>query len=166
MNSKAFEAVFVSVIRENEKIIYKVCSFYTSNNDDLKDLFQEIVLQAWKAYPKFKNGCKVSTWLYKIALNTSISQYRKEKNKPTHQTIGNLNFDLPDDFGLENEENMKLLYEMVSQLNDFEKALILLYLEDKKYDEIADITGLSVTNVATKLSRVKEKLKTKATQLV
>mgnify|MGYP003193785398 CR=1 FL=1 len=107
------EQEFVSVVREYERVIYKVCYLYTTPNATLNDLYQEVVLNLWKAFPKFRRECKISTWIYRIALNTW----------------------------------------------QLEKSIILLYLEEKSYEEIAEITGLTLTNVATKLSRIKDKLK-------
>ena len=136
------EQEFLSVIREYERVIYKVCYLYTHPNAPLNDLYQDVVLNLWKAYPKFRKECKISTWIYRIALNTCISFYRKEKNVP--ETIN---------------EMLKQLYQMINQLGQLDKSIILLYLEDKSYEEIAEITGLTVTNIATKLSRIKDKLK-------
>ena len=134
------EQEFLSVIREYERVIYKVCYLYTHPNAPLNDLYQDVVLNLWKAYPKFRKECKISTWIYRIALNTCISFYRKEKNVPE---IISLTKD----------------YQMINQLGQLDKSIILLYLEDKSYEEIAEITGLTVTNIATKLSRIKDKLK-------
>ena len=136
--SAPIEQEFLSVIREYERVIYKVCYLY--------------------ANPKFRKECKVSTWIYRIALNTCISFYRKEKNVPE---IVSLTRDT--DWAIEAHdpinEMLKQLYQMINQLGQLDKSIILLYLEDKSYEEIAEITGLTVTNVATKLSRIKDKLK-------
>jgi RNA polymerase sigma-70 factor (ECF subfamily) len=120
------EQEFLSVIREYERVIYKVCYLYTTPNATLNDLYQDVVLNLWRAYPKFRRECKVSTWIYRIALNTCISFIRKEK---------------------------------INRLGQLEKSIILLYLEEKSYEEIAEITGLTITNVATKISRIKDKLR-------
>ena len=128
----------MSVIREYERVIYKVCYLYTTPNATLSDLYQEVVLNIWKAFPKFRRECKVSTWIYRIALNTCISFIRKEKNIP---------------------EIVTLTQEADRSEGQLEKSIILLYLEEKSYEEISEITGLTVTNVATKLNRIKDKLK-------
>ena len=150
------EQEFLSVIREYERVIYKVCYLYANPNAPLNDLYQDVVLNLWKAYPKFRKECKVSTWIYRIALNTCISFYRKEKNVPE---IVSLTKDT--DWTIEAHdpinEMLKQLYQMINQLGQLDKSIILLYLEDKSYEEIAEITGLTVTNVATKLSRIKDK---------
>ena len=123
------EQEFVSVVREYERVIYKVCYLYTTPNATLNDLYQEVVLNLWKAFPKFRRECKISTWLYR-----------------TEETD-------------ETQAMLRQLYRMINRLGQLEKSIILLYLEEKSYEEIAEITGLTLTNVATKLSRIKDKLK-------
>ena len=131
---------------------------YTHPNAPLNDLYQDVVLNLWKAYPKFRKECKISTWIYRIALNTCISFYRKEKNVPE---IISLTKDIDRTIEAHDpiNEMLKQLYQMINQLGQLDKSIILLYLEDKSYEEIAEITGLTVTNIATKLSRIKDKLK-------
>ena len=141
------EQEFVSVVREYERVIYKVCYLYTTPNATLNDLYQEVVLNLWKAFPKFRRECKISTWIYRIALNTCISFIRKEKNIPEIVTLN------------QEADRTEELYRMINRLGQLEKSIILLYLEEKSYEEIAEITGLTLTNVATKLSRIKDKLK-------
>lgn len=152
------EQEFLSVIREYERVIYKVCYLYASPNAPLGDLYQDVVLNIWRAFPKFRKECKISTWIYRIALNTCISFIRKEKNVPE---ITTLTYEA--DWMIEENdplhEMLKELYRMINQLGQLDKSIILLYLEEKSYEEIAEITGLTVTNVATKLSRIKDKLK-------
>ena len=151
------EQEFVSIIRENERIIYKVCYLYTTPHATLNDLYQDVVLNLWKAYPKFRQECKVSTWIYRIALNTCISFIRKEKNVPELVTLTPAA-----DRTEETDETQLMLqqmYRMINRLGPLEKSIILLYLEDKSYEKIAEITGLTQTNVATRLSRIKEKLR-------
>lgn len=152
---KQMTEAFIQIIREHERLIYKVCSLYT-NNEDKSDLYQEIILQAWRAYPQFKGQAKVSTWLYKIALNTAISINRKKRVKQHYEESILLNF--PDPMSGDDEQ-YKILYKVISQLPELERALVLLYLEDRSHSEIAEIMGISVSNVATKLSRIKDKMK-------
>ena len=151
------EQEFVALIQTNERIIYKVCYMYTTPNNTLNDLYQEVVLNLWKAFPNFRRECKVSTWVYRIALNTCISFIRKEKNIPEIITL-TLENDRTDDED-ETETMLKQMYKMINQLDQLEKSIVLLYLEDKSYEEISEITGLTLTNVATKLSRIKDKLR-------
>ena len=144
------EQEFVSVVREYERVIYKVCYLYTTPNATLNDLYQEVVLNLWKAFPKFRRECKISTWIYRIALNTCISFIRKEKNIQEADRTEETD---------ETQAMLRQLYRMINRLGQLEKSIILLYLEEKSYEEIAEITGLTLTNVATKLSRIKDKLK-------
>lgn len=145
---------FMQMIQQNEGIIYKVASFYTDKDHPLSDLYQEVVLNLWKAFPSFRGESKYSTWIYRIALNTCISFYRRSRKNVTYVDIS---MDIPDVES--NNEEIQELYRLINQLGKIERALVLLYLDDKPYKEIAEITGLSVTNVATKLSRIKDKLK-------
>ncbi len=155
-NSKQEEA-FVGLIKENEWVIYKVCSFYISDEFPLADLYQEVVCNLWKAYPKFRNECSISTWIYRIALNTCISGMRKELRKPRHVALVDLKEYLVEPESM--EENIREMYKLIHQLKNLERAIVLLYLEEKSYQEIADITGLTLNNVAIKLMRIKEKLR-------
>ena len=147
----------MSVIREYQRVIYKGCYLYTTPNATLSDLYQEVVLNIWKAFPKFRKECKVSTWIYRIALNTCISFIRKEKNIPEIVTLTQEADRSEEDD--ETQAMLRQLYQMINRLGQLEKSIILLYLEEKSYEEISEITGLTVTNVATKLNRIKDKLK-------
>ena len=146
----------MSVIREYERVIYKVCYLYTTPNATLSDLYQEVVLNIWKAFPKFRKECKVSTWIYRIALNTCISFIRKEKNIPEIVTLTQEADRSEEDD--ETQAMLRQLYQMINRLGQLEKSIILLYLEEKRYEEIYEITGLTVPNVATKHNRIKDKL--------
>ncbi len=154
---------FISVIKDNQKLIFKVCYSYCNNSETRKDLEQEILLQIWKSFKKFDGRVKISTWIYRIALNTAISFYRKEgkinnKTISIDESIISLT-NLEDDSEI--NEKISILYKLIEELNEFDKALILLYLDDYKYIEIANILGISETNVATKISRIKKILKEK-----
>ena len=153
------EQEFLSVIKEYERVIYKVCYLYTSRNATLNDLYQDVVLNLWRAYPKFRGECKISTWIYRIALNTCISFKKKKKNVPEIVTLT----PYESEWMTEEQDSFQLmlkeLYYLIGQLGQLDKSIILLYLEEKSYEEISEITGLTVTNVATKLNRIKEKLR-------
>lgn len=151
------EQEFVSMIRTYERVIYKVCYVYTTPNASLGDLYQEVVINLWKAFPKFRKECKLSTWIYRIALNTCISFMRKEKNLPEIISLTQ-SFDRMEEDD-ETQAMLRQLYRMIDRLGQLEKSIVLLYLEEKSYEEIAEITGLTVTNVATRLSRIKDKLR-------
>ncbi|WP_294139938.1 sigma-70 family RNA polymerase sigma factor [uncultured Sanguibacteroides sp.] len=151
------EKEFIGFIQDHQRIIYKVCYMYSRDAEHLNDLYQETVINLWQGFPEFRKEAKPSTWVYRIALNTSISYFRRFLKKSKTVPIMTVS-DLPVDernIGKEIEE----LHVLINRLGQLEKALILLYLEEKPYQEIAVITGLSVSNVATKLSRIKEKLK-------
>ena len=150
------------MIRENERVIYKVCSLYVSETFPMEDLFQEVILNLWKAFPRFRNESSRSTYIYRVALNTCISNIRRESRRPRQVPLS-LSTDVafePDRVG----EDIRELYRLIRRLKTLERAVILLWLEEKSYREIADVTGLSVANVATKLKRIKEKLQTMSNQ--
>ena len=151
------EKEFLEVIHDYQKIIYKICRVYRDNREDQEDLFQEIVYQLWKSYPGFKRESKVSSWIYRIALNTAIAIYRKSKISIDYYP------ELPEHIHPSDEkpvsENEEQLFCALRKLNDSEKAVVSLYLEDFSYREIAEITGLSENNVGVRLNRIKTKLK-------
>jgi len=152
------EREFISAIDTNQKIIHKVCNMYMSNAGGREDLFQEIVLNAWKGIKNFKGDSKFSTWLYRVALNTAITFYRKEK-----RTIETSSLDSPleiaPDISASQEDSMNAMYKAIAELSDIDKAIVMLYLEDYSYQEIGDIMGITVNNTAVKMNRIKTKLK-------
>lgn len=150
---------FVQHIKENEGIIYKVARLYTNSTEDQKDVYQEIVYQLWQSYPSFKTNSKISTWMYRVALNTAISHLKKEKRKGTRVSIDNFLLNKIDEVDTVMEERITLLYAHIKKLSIIEKGIILLHLEGKNYDEIAAITGFTKTNIGTRLGRIKQKLK-------
>lgn len=158
--SDHLEQSFVQQLQANQNIIHKICRLYAHGEDAHKDLFQEITIQLWKAFPKFRGESKFSTWAYRVALNTAITLYRKST-----RTVSAIEFDntrhfiKQEDYNYEEEEQIKLLYQAVHQLNDIEKALVFLYLEDKDYSEIAQTLGISEVNARVKMNRIKTKLK-------
>ena len=154
------EQSFVKQLQENQNIIHKICRLYTDNDDSHKDLFQEITIQLWKAFPKFRGESKFSTWAYRVALNTAITLYRKKKRSvSTTDFDSNTHFLKEEDYNYEEEEQIKLLYQAVYQLSDIEKALVFMYLEDKDYNEISATLGISEVNARVKMNRIKGKLK-------
>ncbi|MCE5332810.1 MAG: sigma-70 family RNA polymerase sigma factor [Bacteroidales bacterium] len=153
---------FVKLIQMNKGIVYKICNSYCRNKHDREDLAQEIVYQLWISGHTFNDDFKFSTWMYRVALNVAISFYRK--NKSTQALVSFTDNiidieDISDDFETEYEQNRKQLLYFIHELNEFDKALMILFLEAKNYKEIAEILGITETNVATKISRVKDKLK-------
>ncbi|GGX31763.1 RNA polymerase sigma factor [Aquimarina muelleri] len=156
---KELEHSFVTNLEQNQNIVHKVCRIYTNDQDSHNDLFQEITIQLWKAYPKFRGDAKFSTWMYRVALNTAITLYRKSKRSIKTTDLDTINFRLKvEEYDDEIEQQLKLMYAAVKQLNDIEKALIFLYLEDKSYKEIADTMGISEVNARVKMNRIKTKL--------
>lgn len=154
------EQAFVKQLRDNQNIIHKICRLYTSGEDAHKDLFQEITIQLWKAYPKFRGESKFSTWAYRVALNTAITLYRKSTRTVQTSSVDTTNYFIrQEDYNYEEEEQIKLMYQAVHQLNDIEKALVFMYLEDKDYAEISDTLGISEVNARVKMNRIKTKLK-------
>lgn len=153
---------FISIVRENQNLIYKTCFSYCQNTESRKDLQQEILIQLWKSFEIYDGRVKISTWIYRVALNTAISFYRREsKVKKKVTTLNDEIIHLPDNYENSQQENISMLYRFIDEMNELDRALILLYLDDYKYQEIVDILGITETNVATKISRIKKKLKEK-----
>lgn len=150
---------FVQLIARHQKLIHSLCSLYYPLTEDRKDLFQEIVLQLWKAYPAFNYQSKVTTWLYRIALNTVFARIRKEKSRPKSESFSEQTYQIPvSDSGHELTQATQELYQAIRQLTDEDKAIIMLYLEEHSYDEIATIVGMSRTNISTRINRIKTRL--------
>ena len=154
------EQSFVAQLRANQNIIHKICRLYTQGEDAHKDLFQEITIQLWKAFPKFRGDSKFSTWAYRVALNTAITLYRKSKRmiQPSGVDTSNI-YIKQEEYNYEVEDQIRLMYEAVYQLNDIEKALVFMYLEDKDYAEISETLGISEVNARVKMNRIKTKLR-------
>jgi RNA polymerase sigma factor (sigma-70 family) len=159
MQTPADKETFLRLIDDNRAIIFKICHSYCANKADREDLAQEIIYQLWRSGHGFDAGRRFSTWMYRVALNVAISFYRKNRQN----TILSLSDDdkniadkSPDS---EEEENSQRLQRFIYELKELERAMMILYLESRTYREIADIIGITETNVATKISRIKEKLK-------
>ena len=159
--TKELEHQFVTELENNQNIVHKVCTLYTNDRDSHNDLFQEITIQLWKASPKFRGESKFSTWMYRVALNTAITLYRKSKRRVKTQDYDSVIFKIKaDEYDPTEEEQLKLMYQAVKQLGDIEKALVFLYLEDKDYREISETLGITEVNARVKMNRVKKKLRT------
>ena len=151
------EQAFLSMLEEHQNIIHKVCHIYRDRKEDQEDLFQDIVLQLWKAYPDFRNESKVSTWMYRIALNTAIAVFRKNRiSLDFKETIPER---LHPTDSAPVSDNQDRMFRALRTLNRAEKAVITLYLEDFSYQEIAEITGISENYVGVRINRIKKKLK-------
>lgn len=155
------EQTFVSQITEHQNLIHKVCRIYTSCTEDHNDLFQEITIQLWKAYPKFRGDSKFTTWAYRVALNTAITLFRKKKRSvDTSSDIENHLYKIAfKEYDFEEEEQLKLMYKAIHQLGDIDKALVFMYLEEKDYSEISETLGITEVNARVKMNRVKTKLR-------
>jgi RNA polymerase sigma-70 factor (ECF subfamily) len=150
----------VRLVHEHKAMLYKVCNLYCRTEFDRQDLFQEIVIQLWKSYPKFRGDSKFSTWLYRIALNTAISDLRRQKKNITLTEPAQLPTEIEDiQYHKEKEEQLLVLHKAIEQLTEIEKAITMLYLEDKSYDEMEDILGINQNNLRVKMNRIKDKLR-------
>ena len=166
MNEKDQRQYFQEIIEQNKGILYKVARAYCQNEDDRQDLIQEMMIQIWKSIHRYNKQFKMSTWLYRISLNVAISFYRKQSTRTNIYTVLNeQTTQIPMDDKTEDERQLNLLEQFISELKEIDKALMILYLEDKGHSEIAEILGISVSNVGTKIGRIKDKLKTRFSQL-
>jgi RNA polymerase sigma-70 factor (ECF subfamily) len=152
---------YTKMVMQHKDIIYKVCYIY-AEKDYIEDYYQEVLIELWRSFPHFRSESKASTWIYRISLNTCISFVRKKKRNPFTKKLS-LDIDVFDE-GNEKAQQLEELYKLINQLNKLEKSIILLWLEEVPYEEIASITGLSLSNVGVKISRIKEKLKQMSNQ--
>jgi len=151
---------FTALVEKHQGIIFKVSRMYCENADCRKDLFQDILFQLWKSYDSYKPEYKFSSWMYRVALNTAISQFRKGRNRNL-DFVGELPENLiADELLKEKEERAIILHKAINQLNKGEKAIIILYMDDYTYEEISEIIGISNSNVGVKINRIKTKLQT------
>lgn len=159
---------FIKIINDHKRILYKIIYSYCQDAEDRKDLEQEIIIQLWKSIANYDSQYRLSTWVYKVALNVAVSHYRKDlKHKTNSVSLDEAIFIVAED-DLDKElldSRTQQLYQFIDQLNPFNKAIIILYLEEKGYKEIGEILGLTETNVGTKVSRVKQQLKNNFSQL-
>lgn len=153
---------YISLLETNLGIILKISKAYTNTAQDREDLVNDIAYEIWKAFPNFKGKSKVSTWIYRIALNTAMNYQKKNRRKKDflQDAIGFYIDEPPND--IDSNPQVELLYDWIAELDEFCKAIILLYLDGYKHIEIAEITGISKTNVGTRILRIKEQLKSKA----
>ena len=155
------EQEFLLLVNQNQGIIRKVCHLYGRNDADKDDLYQEIVIQLWKSFTSFRGEAKFSTWMYRIALKTAISNLRKQSRKVALSFPEFIPVELADTEEEKiKEEKLKEMYAAISRLTEVEKAIVMLYLEDKSYDEMEEILGISSGTLRVKMNRIKEKLRT------
>jgi len=151
---------FLELVEQNQDIVHKICGLYAVNTDDRKDLSQEIVCQLWKSYQSFRGDSKFTTWMYKVALNTALLNLRRNRFRVRTESLKEHHGDIPTETG-DREKHGKIsrLYEAINQLREFDRAIILLYLEQFSYRDIAEVIGISQANVSVRLVRIKKKLK-------
>ena len=165
MSGVANSAAFQELIKQHRGILYKVAKAYCPLEEEREDLIQEMMIQIWQAFPRYNAQYKSSTWIYRIALNVAISYYRKKTTQQRRQQVLDAQ-PLPTaetDYS-EKEQQFRLLEQFINELKELDKALMVLYLEDRSHAEIAEILGISQSNVATKIGRIKDKLKQRFSQ--
>jgi len=151
------ESRFMSVVNDNRQMIYKVCYMYATDNDHFKDLYQEVLASLWQGLDSFRGDSKMSTWIYRTAINTCVTFFRKHRSHGQDTISLDAVVDVPGE-DTTRTDMLKEMYRLISGLNKMDKALILMWLDERSYDEIAEVTGLSRNNVATRLRRIKQRL--------
>lgn len=152
------KAFFVDMVFSHVGIIYKICKLY-ADEKDREDLKQEIIYQLWKSYPSFRGESKFQSWMYRVAINTALLGLRARKI--SYSSLTDTEIEIPDEHwtGSHNDDRIRQLYFYISKLNDLDKTIIFLHLEQCSYEEIAEITGISIKNVSVRLVRIREKLR-------
>ncbi len=153
------EEEFVNLIHENQGLIFKIATIYAKEKAEQEDLYQEIVYQTWKSFDSFKKAAKPSTWLYRVGMNTAITHLNKSKKQLNTLPFDQVTIQLSDSIDSEKEERIQLLYAQIRKLNLLDRGIVFLFLENKSYEEIAEISGISVSNVGTRMARIRQKLK-------
>ena len=155
MDNIEFE--FTRMVKEHRKTIYTVCYFFSKDADEVNDLFQEILINLWKGFPKFRGESSYSTWIWRVSLNTCNNQARRTKRNVETVPLS-IDIDLYNDDD-DKSRQIQMLHDRISRLEPFDRAIILLWLENMTYEDIAGIMGISLANVTTRLFRIKEQLK-------
>ena len=154
---KDIELQFTKMVKEHRKTIYTVCYFFSKDTEEVNDLYQELLINLWKGFEKFRGESSLKTWIWRVSLNTCNNQERKKKSSV--QTIPlSIDIDLYNDDDTQSEQ-IQMLYNRINRLDVFDRAIILLWLENMSYQDIADVVGISLSNVTTRLFRIKEQLK-------
>ncbi|MBK7233443.1 MAG: sigma-70 family RNA polymerase sigma factor [Saprospiraceae bacterium] len=167
MNKQEQQQFFEEIIEQHKGIMFKVARTYCLDEVDRQDLIQEMIIQIWQSTPKYNKQYKISTWLYRISLNVAISFYRKKASRTSKfSVLDDQTAEIPIHDKSEDELQLNLLEQFISELKELDKALMILYLEDKSHTEIGQILGISVSNVGTKIGRIKDKLKLRFSQII
>jgi RNA polymerase sigma-70 factor (ECF subfamily) len=162
MTAPALQARFQTLVEHHKKILYKVCNSYCRNRDDREDLAQEIIIQLWRSFERFDERCRFSTWMYRIAINVAISFYRRESVHAKHVVSDEERILNTVDETANQSPEVQTLYRFIEGMDPLNRALILLYLDGSDYHEISEVLGITETNVATKISRIKHSMKNEA----
>jgi RNA polymerase sigma-70 factor (ECF subfamily) len=152
------EKEFIELINKHRGILHKICNIYFFHDPDKEDYYQEMLIRLWKSYPGFKSQSEFSTWLYRVAINTAIDIIRKQSLRPKYIELSKTEYNIPEHEYNSETGNKELLYHAINHLSDIEKAIIVLYLEDYNYKEIAELTGISESNTGVRISRIKNQL--------
>jgi RNA polymerase sigma-70 factor, ECF subfamily len=152
------EQEFIELVNSHQGILHKICNIYFLRDPYKEDYYQEILIRLWKSYPGFKNQSAFSTWLYRVALNTAIDIIRKQSLLPKHTELSQNEYNIADSKNNIESDNKEELYQAINQLSDIDKAIIILYLEDFNYNEIAEISGISESYAGVKINRIKTQL--------
>ncbi|MCX7637567.1 MAG: RNA polymerase sigma factor [Cyclobacteriaceae bacterium] len=153
------EKNFIELINQHQGLIHKVCIMYETDREAREDLFQEIVLQLWKSFPTFRGDAKITTWMYRIALNTAISGLRKQNRSIQTQDLSEYHFNLSEPESDNKEEDFERLQWAIRQLSEIERAMIMMALDEVPYEEIAETMGITQNNVRVRMNRIREKLR-------
>ena len=154
---KDIELQFTKMVKEYRKTIYTVCYFFSKDTEEVNDLYQEILINLWKGFEKFRGESSLKTWIWRVSLNTCNNQERKKKSNVQTITLS-IDIDLYNDDDVQSKQ-IQMLYDRINRLDVFDRAIILLWLENMNYQDIADVGGISLSNVTTRLFRIKEQLK-------
>jgi RNA polymerase sigma-70 factor (ECF subfamily) len=153
------EKSFITLVKDHQGLIHKVCNLYETDKEARNDLFQEIVLQLWKSFPTFRGEAKITTWMYRIALNTAISGLRKLGRKIKTEELEEYHFNISDDHTSHEEDDLQRLQWAIRQLSEIERAMIMMALEEVSYEEIAETIGITQNNVRVRMNRIREKIR-------
>jgi RNA polymerase sigma factor (sigma-70 family) len=160
MTEDKIKEQFLDILERNIGIIIRISRVYTKIKQDKEDLINDITLELWKSFKSFNGNSKISTWIYRVALNTSLNYNRKKRNDTLFSAINDFKTETSEWLKeQDNSEQSEILYQCIDELNELNKAIILLYLDGNSHDDISEITGISKTNVGTRIGRIKEQIR-------
>jgi RNA polymerase sigma-70 factor (ECF subfamily) len=152
------EQLFLALLRQYDALVRKVCFMYSNRENPFEDLYQETMANLWRGYDSFRGEANISTWIYRTTVNTCITWMRRTSRYAANTTLNEAAAVVAGD-DTEKQANLREMYQIISCLDKLEKAIVMMWLDEKSYDEIAEVTGLSRANVATRLHRIKQKIK-------